>query len=353
MVSHVKAPCRIDLSGGTLDLWPIYTFFPEGLRLNHMAIELYAHAHVTFDPGGKFQLTIESRDMRSKRRHSSRASLKKSLRRSIKDNPLRWVERVCDHFFSKWALDTGSWKIVTWSEVPPGSGLGGSSTLGVALASAIADAAGRADSIRLDPWGFQQTLRDLEGIEIEHPAGDQDYVPAIFGGLLTFSLGVGRREVSKLEARRADDVASRMALIYTGKPHHSGINNWQVYKDFISKKARVKTALEDIHKVSWKMADALVKKDSKTWVKGVGEEWVARQRLGKSVNAPVLQRASKWAKSLGAVSTKACGAGGGGCLLVVFSDSKHRDRAMLEQPGSKEWCWMKVSCAQKGVLDVL
>ena len=350
---HVQAPCRIDLSGGTVDLWPIYLFYPEGLSLNNMALELYAHAEISFTPSDKFQLIVESRDLKAKHKHSSLASLEKSVGKSIKANSLRWVERVACHFFKTWGLESGHWTLTTWSEVPPGSGLGGSSTLGVAIGAAIAKASGHGQVIRKDPWRYQQTLRDLESIEIEHPAGDQDYVPAIFGGLLSFGLGVQRREITKHEESRAEDVASRLALIYTGKPHHSGINNWQVYKDFIGNKASVRKALGEIQKISRKMSEDLRGGKTKAWIKGVGDEWASRQRLGKAVNAPVLQKAAKWAKTLGAVSVKACGAGGGGCLLVVFSDASKRDEALAVCPASKDWRWMKVSCSKEGVLNAL
>ncbi len=350
---HVKAPCRIDLSGGTLDLWPLYLFYPEGLVLNNMALELFAHAEVQFTPSDKFQLIVESRDLKRKRKHASMNSLSRSVAKSVKDNPLRWVERVVEHFLRQWKVGSGTWLVTSWSEVPPGSGLGGSSTLGVALGAALAKVSGHQQEIHENPWGFQQTLRDLEGIEIEHPAGDQDYVPAIFGGLLSLRLGVARREISKHGASRADDVASRMALIYTGKPHHSGINNWQVYKDFISKKPRVRRALDAIQAVSKKMSTDLEAGRTSAWIRGVADEWASRQKLSRAVNAPVLQKAGKWAKTLGAVSVKACGAGGGGCLLVVFADQKSRDKAIAVKPLSKDWRWMRVACSHEGILDVL
>lgn len=350
---HVQAPCRIDLSGGTVDLWPLYLFYPEGLSLNNMALELYANAQVTFEPSNKFQITIESRDLKKKRKHSSLAALDRSVAKQVKDNPLRWVERVAAYFFAKWNLTEGSWTLTTWSEVPPGSGLGGSSTLGVAIGAVIAKAASREKEIIDNPWSYQQTIRDLEGIEIEHPAGDQDYVPAIFGGLLSFHLGLNRRDVTRHSDERAEDISSRLALIYTGKPHHSGINNWQVYKAFIEKKASVRKALGEIQSISQKMSVDIEKGNTKAWIKGIGEEWASRQRLSKAVDAPVLQKAAKWAKTLGAVSVKACGAGGGGCLLVVFPDANKRDRALATPVASRDWRWMKVACAPKGILDAL
>jgi D-glycero-alpha-D-manno-heptose-7-phosphate kinase len=350
---HVQAPCRIDLSGGTLDLWPLYLFYPEGLVLNNMALQLFAHAEVQFTPSEKFQLLVESRDMKMKRKHSTMNSLSRSVAKSVKDNPLRWVERVVEYFLKKWNVESGVWVVTTWSEVPPGSGLGGSSTLGVALGAALAKVSGHENEIRQNPWGYQQTLRDLEGIEIEHPAGDQDYVPAIFGGLLSFRLGVARREISKHSAARADDVASRMALIYTGKPHHSGINNWQVYKDFIGKNPGVRRALDAIQAVSKKMSLDLEAGRTSAWIRGVADEWASRQKLSRAVNAPVLQKAGTWAKTLGARSVKACGAGGGGCLLVVFADTKTRDKALAQKTQSKDWQWMRVACSHEGILDVL
>lgn len=350
---HVQAPCRIDLSGGTLDLWPIYLFYADGLVLNNMALELFAHAEVQFTPSDKFQIVVESRDLKLKRKHSSMKSLSSSVAKPVKDNPLRWVERVVEHFLRQRKISSGNWVVTTWSEVPPGSGLGGSSTLGVAIGAALAKSSGYEKEILQNPWSFQQTLRDLEGIEIEHPAGDQDYVPAIFGGLLSFHLGVARREISKHTAARADDIASRMALIYTGKPHHSGINNWQVYKDFIGKKPGVRRALDAIQVVSKKMSTDIEAGRTSAWIRGVEAEWTSRQKLSRAVNAPVLQKAGKWAKTLGARSVKACGAGGGGCLLVVFADTKSRDQALAEKPLSKDWRWMRVACSHKGILDVL
>lgn len=346
-----KAPCRVDLSGGTLDMWPIYLFFQDGILLNHMALDLYAETEIQFQKATQFSLKVESEDLRVSLNFKSLKEIKDSLKKDTTQNPLRWVLRVSAWCLQEWGLNKGNWIIKTKSQVPPGSGLGGSSTLGVSILTAWARAAQKEDDIKNNIWKYQGILRDLESVEIEMPAGEQDYVPALVGGLLTFKLSTGTKGVFKHPPKLAKNVSSQLGLIYTGKPHHSGINNWSVFKRYLEKDNKISTALESIQGVSEKMSRELFVKGSQKWKELVGEEWKHRQKLGPAVNAPVLREASNWILSQGVVATKACGAGGGGCLLVVFKDEKQKENLMKQKLPRKNWNWLPVKCAERGVLD--
>lgn len=348
-----KAPCRIDLSGGTLDIWPLYLNFPEGLVLNQMALSLYASAEVDFAPARDFRLKLYSQDYKRSRSFKSLEELRRALSEPTDKFPLRWLGRVSAYFLENAGWDRGHFELRTESEVPPGSGLGGSSTLGVAMAAAWAKALDKADFFRKDPWLLQKIIRDLESVEIEHPAGEQDYVPALFGGLITFHMAAGLSEVRRHSPKFAKELAKHMALIYTGEPHHSGINNWAVYKAYVDKKKTVRKAFDGIHHTSIRLVESLLRADFEKIAADINEEWKWRQKLGSKVNAPVLKEAAQWAKSQGAIAAKACGSGGGGCLLVMFEDSKARHEFLELQTPQKSWATMPVSCSKEGVLDAL
>ncbi len=341
-----EAPCRVDLAGGTVDLWPFYLYFGE-LQLLHMALQLKARATVSIDESTTFSLRIESKDYEQVISFSSLEELKLSLKKDTKKNPLRWLCRVAEFFISRAPNKQASFNLLTSSEVPPGSGLGGSSTLGVAMGQAFAELFD--DPLAKDAWKMQQTIRDLEAAEIEHPAGDQDYVPALFGGLLVFNLSAGNRSIETLAPETARLFSSRAALIYTGKPHHSGLNNWQIFRAFHEGKKDVRKALEKIHQISHQMCQAFREGNLDSFPRLLNAEWKERQKLGRAVNAPVLERAWLLAKKSGAVARKACGAGGGGSLLVFFKDQEKRD-AFLKAERIPAWKVYPVEAGTKGVL---
>ncbi len=350
-IFEAKAPCRIDLSGGTLDLWPIYLNFEQGLVLNHMALRLYAHARIKVKHGNGFKLKITSKDYDCSRSYRSLDELRDSLTETTGQHPLRWLARVSYYFLQNSGWDQGHFELQTSSEVPPGSGLGGSSTLGVAMGVAWCKAIGKEEFVKKDPWLLQKILRDLESVEIAHPAGDQDYVPALFGGLITFHMGPALSEVRRHPYSFAKKMARHMALIYTGKPHHSGINNWSVYKSYIDGKKSVRDAIENIHFVSCKMLESLVSGNLTAIGRHINDEWKYRQKLGSKVNAPVLKEAQKWAKTKGATAFKACGAGGGGSLLVFFEKEEDRDEFVKLPSPKKDWIIYPVLCSKEGALN--
>ena len=340
-----EAPCRIDLAGGTIDLWPLYLYLGN-LELVQMALSLKAKSIVTVEKSAKTKIVIESADYSRSMTFDSLLELRKSLKKTTKANPLRWLCRVAEFFLSR-SQHQGTLILKTSSEVPPGSGLGGSSTLGIAMGQSLAEALN--DPLAKNPWVLQQSIRDLDAIEIEHPAGDQDYVPALFGGLLVFKLAPGSRNIERLSSEVAQTISDRSALIYTGKPHHSGLNNWQIFRAAHEGKRIPLKRLQKIQKISGQMAEALRVGNFKNFEKLINAEWAERQQLAKAVNAPVLVDAWNFAKKHGATARKACGAGGGGCLYVYFPDAE-KCKAFVQSPLKKGWKVFKVIESPSGVI---
>jgi D-glycero-alpha-D-manno-heptose-7-phosphate kinase len=345
------ASCRVDLAGGTLDLWPLYLHL-DGIRLVNMAINVQSTAIFKAEQSKKlFELTVKSRDFNVEREYTSLESLHHSLTLPTSEHPTRWLARVAFDSLVRAKIKTGRYQLECSSQAPPGSGLGGSSTLGVCVAHTIQSAL---KSPALRQWDLQQRVRDLEAAEIEHPAGDQDYVPAIFGGLLVIGLGPHQRSVVHIDEKVAQTVSNRIALLYTGQPHHSGLNNWTVFRAFHEGDNKTQRCLFEIKKVAELLAADLQKKDTSRLSQLIALEWELRQELSPAMNAPVLGDAWSWAQSLGAEACKACGAGGGGSLLVVFKNQKARDAALAIKPKAS-WAWLssdvsfsKVSAKRSG-----
>ena len=103
---------------------------------------------------------------------------------------------------------------------------------------------------------------------------------------------------------------------------------------------KVRSALKEIQVLSKAMGRALDNEDFSLVSHLINEEWEARQRLSPAISAPVLDRAWDFAKKQGAVARKACGAGGGGCLLVMFESPEAKERAMRTKLPNKAWDWL-------------
>jgi D-glycero-alpha-D-manno-heptose-7-phosphate kinase len=340
------AACRIDLAGGTVDLWPLYLYLGN-LELVNMGIAVRATAEISWRPAqgrSAHSIAVASADMKCESRYSSLSELAESLRLTSQENPLRWVNRVLCHHLTR-NKSAGEWQIKTRSEAPPGSGLGGSSVLGVALSLGLERLLSGKAVNAAEKWRLQQEVRDLEAVEIEHPAGDQDYVPALFGGLLIFKLGPQSRSVEKLSPKLAKNIGDRTALLYTGKPHHSGLNNWAIFKAFHEGDVQVRSSLKRIRDISAAMAESLRREQLKDLGELINEEWMERQRLSPAICPPVLNQAWEHGRALGAVARKACGAGGGGCLLLYFADKKSKDHALKTPLPDTAWRWLDTSPA--------
>jgi D-glycero-alpha-D-manno-heptose-7-phosphate kinase len=343
LTKRYRGFCRVDWVGGTTDMWPLYCHMDHA-RVINMATSITMNVEISLEKSAKFSLSIFSKDLSKKSQHKSFADLNKDILKSSKQNPLRWVQRVVTRAMEIAKVETGAWSIVTQSDAPPGSGLGGSSVLGVTLAKAVFDFAG----LNMDPWDLHQMVYSLESAEIEKPAGEQDYIPALFGGFLSFNLNAHSKVVSHYPAELGVELASRSALIHTGKPHHSGINNWDVFKKFHEGNKSVRKALFDVRDLAEEMHEYLLKGNVEAFVKAINKEWAFRKKLSKTFDAPVLQQAWNFAKKEGAIARKACGAGGGGSLLVVFKNSEARDDALLVKP-PKNWIWLPLDLEEQGL----
>jgi D-glycero-alpha-D-manno-heptose-7-phosphate kinase len=303
-VVEATAPTRIDLAGGTLDIWPVYLFHRGAVTVN-AAIDRRAFCRVETGIDG---LVIESKDTRARAEG-------KDVSEVLHGGALSLVAYILRAL----GIETGV-KVVTESRVPAGSGLGGSSALAVAVAAAASRAVGH----DLDADGLWPVVRDAEAQSIAVPTGVQDYLAAIHGGVLGIHLEPGRLRVEKLQTDPGR-VEESLLLVDAGVTRFSGINNWEVFKGQIDGDARVKGALAEIVSAASRLREALLAHRYDDVGPLMAEEWTARKRLAAGVTTPEIDRIAEIAAAHGGAA-KVCGAGGGG-MVTVWAGPDRRERA--------------------------
>src|SRR5438874_1621721 len=206
---HASAPTRIDLAGGTLDIWPLYLFHEHAQTLN-AAISLRAHVEIVARTDGRIRLASVD----------TSASLDAGSWRELRDAATLPLLSKLAYFFRAENLT-----LTTRGESPAGAGLAGSSALNVAVCGALARWSGQ----QLDGEALLTIAQNVEAQVIHVPTGLQDYRPAYYGGIAAVELTPGAVTRVALPIDPAE-LQRRIVLCYTGAPRNSGTNNWDITK---------------------------------------------------------------------------------------------------------------------------
>lgn len=297
-----SAPTRIDLAGGTLDIWPLHLFFGNAPTLN-AAIDLYATVELT--PRKDKRIVLRSRDLNLEDSFSS-------LRSLPENHPLELIIRTLKFYAPKGGLE-----ISTKCQAPQGSGIGGSSALNIALQGALNRFTGK----RYSKQEMIEIARNIETQVIRVPAGCQDYFPAMYGGIRSVNPGFLGIDTETLPLK-PKELTRHFVLCYTGKPRNSGINNWEVTKKSLDGDKKVARHLSTIRDCSLEMYQLLKKGRVSGLAPIFSKEWKARKQLAPTITTPQMEKLIRSAQKQGALAAKVCGAGGGGCVAFIVPPAK-------------------------------
>ncbi len=289
-----RAWCRVDLAGGTLDIWPLGLLHP-GARTVNLAIDLAATVHLRPAENGyrvrQGASLIEAATVEALVAHP--------------DGALAGV--VAD------VLELPPFEVELESGSPRGGGLGGSSALIVALIAAAEEAFSRE---RSTPEARVHLARDLEARLMGLPTGVQDQYPALLGGALEILHAPGGEQVRRLAAD-LPELAASLLVVYSGQSHFSAGKNWQVVRRRLEGEAVITGLFSGLAEVAAETAQALESGDLPRLGALLGREWSLRRQLAEGISTPVLEDLLAAALAAGAWGGKACGAGGGGCLALL------------------------------------
>ncbi|MBI4277156.1 MAG: hypothetical protein HY660_01765, partial [Armatimonadetes bacterium] len=224
-------------------------------------------------------------------------------------------------------------RVVTASAAPPGSGLGASSSLLVALLAALL----RRQGLAVTTERLVDLAARLEAQSIRVPTGKQDYYAACGGGVNAIWFRVAGDTVEPLPATRdfLEALESRLLLAFTGQAHFSGSPNWQTMRAYLDGVEETVGAMRRIKEIALAMYEALWHGDLERFTVLLGEEWAHRRRLAPGVSTLFVERLMAAAAACGARASKLCGAGGGGCMVTVVEEgSRERVAAALAAEGA-------------------
>lgn len=297
-VIRARAPMRVDFAGGWTDV-PAYAARHGGAVVN-AALTLYAHALV--HRGGR-GIRLRALDLGA----AVTATRLEDLRT---DGELALVKAV-----ARSLAPDGPMEIVTRSDAPPGSGLGGSGALGVALVAALDAVRGH----RRLPAEVAGAAFAIETGEAGIEGGSQDQYAAALGGIQFLSYGDPQVSSTRLNvpANCLRELEQSLVLCYTGASRFSAATHRQVWSAFERGDAAVRAALDGLRQCALAMRQALERGETGEVGAILSENWELQQRLAAGMQTPVMAQLERAARTAGADGVKACGAGAGGTLVFL------------------------------------
>ncbi|TDO08280.1 D-glycero-alpha-D-manno-heptose-7-phosphate kinase [Mycobacterium sp. BK086] len=303
-----RAPLRLGLGGGGTDVDPYCKEF--GGRILNATIDRYAYAFAERADDDEVAFRSPDRDRAGKARIDDLASLEDGF-------PLHVAvyRRVVKEFNGGAPFPL---KLATQVDAPPGSGLGSSSALVVAMLVTTCDLIG----VTPGPYELARLAWEVERVDLGMAGGWQDHYAAAFGGfnfMETRPESDGDVVVNPLRIRR-EVIAELEAslLLYFGGV--SRLSSEVIAEQQRNVEQRDEDALKATHALrteALEMKDLLVLGDIPGFAESLLRGWEAKKRLASRISNPTIERAYQVAQSSGMVAGKVSGAGGGGFLMMI------------------------------------
>ncbi len=332
MLIRSRAPVRIDFAGGWTDV-ARFTEESKGLVAN-AAINIYAYATIACQnqqqsppESSKLQRVLGKR-IRIYSVDFDTFIEAEDIRKLEYDGNIDLVKAA----IRKMSIDDGGFDLITQSTAPPGSGLGTSAAMGVALIGVL----GALKEATLLSYEYAELASSIEKHELGILGGKQDHYASAVGGI-SFMEFIGE-EVKTSRLRIAPDVRyeleKNLVLCYTGKSRLSGNIHQNVTDAYKNGNKETRSALRNLKSIAESVKDELMQGKLTDFGELLNENWENQKALHPSVTNEQIDDLFRIALSHGAIGGKACGAGGGGCLLFYCKpDQEHRVRRELEEAG--------------------
>lgn len=334
MVIRGRAPLRISFGGGGTDVAPFCV--EQGGAIIGSTINKYAYCSIV--PRDDDQIIVNSLDFDMTVKYNTKENY-------VYDGRLDLVTAALKAMDIKHGCE-----VYLQCDAPPGSGLGTSSTVMVALLIAMA----RWKGIELDAYALADLAYQVEREDLGIDGGYQDQYAATFGGF-NFIEFHGRNNVVVNPLRIKKDIIHEMEynflLCYTGKIHVSA----NIIKDQVSnyEKKDPFEAMCEVKALAYAMKDELLKGNLHSFGKLLDYGWESKKRMSKQITNPQIDELYEEAKKAGALGGKLLGAGGGGYLLFYCPyNVRHKVAERLEMAGGQLTDWnFELRGAQSWIAD--
>ncbi len=328
LIARAKAPLRLGLAGGGTDVSP-YSDEYGGCVLN-ATITLHAHCTIElFDDG---PVEFIAKDLQQSFRSTSAPNYNctgpLTLHKAI-------YNRVVQDFLKNKPLSV---RVTTYSDALPGSGLGSSSTMVVAILAAYRELL----NLPLGEYDLSHLAYEIERIDCGLAGGKQDQYAATFGGFNFIEFYKDDRVVvNPLRVRRhiQNELQERLMLYFTGVSRSSA--------DIITDQVRAATsterrdsavnAMHAMKQLAFEMKERLLKGDINGVIDQFRDSWTAKKQMSTRISTATIEAVEYAALTSGARAVKIAGAGGGGFMMIFVDPSKRADVEHALRPFSGVW----------------
>lgn len=294
----VRAPLRLSLAGGGTDLEAYYSKY--GGAVISTTIDKYFY--VIASPNDAPHIQVSSSDYQTFFRYGFDET-------PLWDGDLRLPKVIINHF----GIQTGL-SVFLASQVPPGTGLGSSSTVAVALIKAMA-------AFCRIPMSQHEVATLACHVEIDKlgmPIGRQDQHAAAIGGLNFMEFSPAGVRVRSLEL--AQDVTARLEerlmLFFTGRSRNSAQILSEQKRSSERNRGQVINSLHVIKQAALELRDELARGNIDCVGECLDRSWAAKRQLAPGITDPWIDQWYEAARDAGAAGGKLTGAGGGGFMVL-------------------------------------
>jgi D-glycero-alpha-D-manno-heptose-7-phosphate kinase len=315
---RARAPLRISLCGGGTDVSP----YPEEHGGMVLSATINQYAYASLRPRRDSRLTIASLDYDVVARYDH-------PRRMKLDGNLDLIKAVVRAFKVRRGAD-----LWVHSDAPPGSGLGSSSTLVVALIGVMSEWLRRP----MPDYDVAELAYRIERVDLGLAGGRQDQYASAFGGFNFIEFNADGTVVNPLRIRTdvLNELEYRLLLCYMGQTRQSAKIIERQTAAYRAGEAPVVEALRRLKSETLEMKKALLLGKVDALGELLHEAWESKKKLDEGISNSHVDRLYRLARREGAIGGKMPGAGGGGYfLLLTRFDRKHRVAAVLEKHGGQ------------------
>ena len=310
MIVKSKAPLILGIAGGGTDVSP-YSEIYGGAVLN-ATIDMYAYC------------TIESICQNNKVEFISQ-----DFEKSLLLESLPFFELTGDLILHKAVYNTIvkefnngkslSVRVTTYSDAPPGSGLGSSSTMVVAILSGYRELL----NLPLGDYDIARIAYKIEREDCNMLGGKQDQYAATFGGVNFMEFYENDKVIVnplRIKSEIINELESRMILFFSGVSRDSSI----IIEDQIDNVRSLNSdkfleAMHQVKNLSFRMKESLLIGDITSLINIFSESWIQKKQTSSCITNSYIESIEKTALESGASAVKVSGAGGGG-FIIIFVD---------------------------------
>jgi D-glycero-alpha-D-manno-heptose-7-phosphate kinase len=303
MIIRSKAPLRLGLAGGGTDVAP-YSEIYGGSILN-ATISMYAYATIIPKNDGKIVLNAVDKGERYEL---------KSTDQLVIDSNLDLHKGIYNRIVREFTGKPLSFELSTYVDAPPGSGLGSSSTLVVAILGAFAEWLG----LPLGEYDLAHLAYEVEREDLKMAGGKQDQYAATFGGVNFMEFSEQDNVIVnplRIREKYLDELAHNLILYHTETSRLSNSIIEQQSKNVTDKNEATIQAMHNLKEQAVRMKEALLKGQLDRIGEILDFGWQHKKNMAQGITNPMIDEIYSMAIKSGATGGKISGAGGGGFMF--------------------------------------